>query len=62
MEAQLNMIKKETQDYTTRCSAEAKQMLEDVQVAGHDLDIMEGEAAKVLKVIPRLLFTSSLIN
>ncbi|KAL1289670.1 hypothetical protein HN51_058077 [Arachis hypogaea] len=49
MEAELNMIKNETQDYVNRCSAEAKRMLEDVHVAGHDLDIMEREAAEVLK-------------
>lgn len=61
MEAHLNMIKKETQDYTSRCSAEAKTMLEDVQVEAHDLDIMEREAADVLKVIP-CLFVSSIIN
>ncbi|XP_020968956.1 kinetochore protein NDC80 homolog isoform X2 [Arachis ipaensis] len=55
MEAEVNMIKNETQDYVNRCSAEAKRMLEDVHVAGHDLDIMEREAAEVLKVIPWLL-------
>ncbi|KAL1336315.1 hypothetical protein HN51_030704 [Arachis hypogaea] len=49
MEAELNMIKNETQDYVNRCSAEAKRMLEDVHVTGHDLDIMEREAAEVLK-------------
>lgn len=56
MEAQLNMIKKETQDYTSRCSAEAKKMLEDIQLADHDVDIMEREAAEVLKVISWFLF------
>ncbi|MED6157428.1 hypothetical protein PIB30_023000 [Stylosanthes scabra] len=49
MEAQLNKIKSETQDYANRCSAEAKQMLENVKVSSHDLDIMEREAAEVLK-------------
>ncbi|KAL1288745.1 hypothetical protein AAHE18_20G006300 [Arachis hypogaea] len=49
IEAELKMIKNETQDYVNRCSAEAKQMLEDVHVASHDLDIMEREAAEVLK-------------
>ncbi|XLT79164.1 hypothetical protein HN873_000917 [Arachis hypogaea] len=49
MEAELNMIKNETQDYVNRCSAEAKQTLEDVHVASHDLDIMEREAAELLK-------------
>ncbi|CAL0309545.1 unnamed protein product [Lupinus luteus] len=49
MEVQLNMKKKEAQDYRSRCSAEAKTMLEDVQVAVHDLNIMEREATDVLK-------------
>jgi hypothetical protein len=43
-------IKKETQDYTSRCSAEAKKMLEDIQLADHDVGIMEREVAEVLKV------------
>ncbi|KAG4380960.1 hypothetical protein AAZX31_15G046400 [Glycine max] len=54
MEAQLNRIKKETHEYTSRASAEAKKMLEDVQLADHEIDIMEREAAEVLKVIPLL--------
>ncbi|KAK7246825.1 hypothetical protein RIF29_41695 [Crotalaria pallida] len=49
MEAQLNMKKKEAQDYRSRCSADAKAMSEDVQIAVHDLNIMEREAADVLK-------------
>ncbi|KAG4945348.1 hypothetical protein JHK87_041355 [Glycine soja] len=49
MEAQLNRIKKETHEYTSRASAEAKKMLEDVQLADHEIDIMEREAAEVLK-------------
>ncbi|KAK7302459.1 hypothetical protein RJT34_13349 [Clitoria ternatea] len=49
MEAKMNMLRKETQEYTNRCSAEAKKMLEDVQVADHNLDITEREAADVLK-------------
>lgn len=49
-----NRIKKETHEYTSRASAEAKKMLEDVQLADHEIDIMEREAAEVLKVIPLL--------
>ncbi|KAL9321453.1 hypothetical protein ACSQ67_013292 [Phaseolus vulgaris] len=49
METQLNMKKKETQEYTSGCSAEAKKMLEDIQLADHEIDIMEREAAEVLK-------------
>ncbi|KAL2947758.1 hypothetical protein AAZX31_20G089000 [Glycine max] len=43
------MIKKETLEYTSRCSAEAKKMLEDVQLADHEINIMEKEAAEILK-------------
>ncbi|TKY71311.1 Kinetochore protein NDC80-like [Spatholobus suberectus] len=49
LEAQMDIMKKETQEYTSRCYAEAKKMLEDVQLADHDLDVMEREAAEVLK-------------
>lgn len=57
----MNIMKKETQDYTGRCSAEAQKMLEDVQLADHDLDNMEREVAEVLKVNSGLFF-SSIIN
>ncbi|XP_045804577.1 kinetochore protein NDC80 homolog [Trifolium pratense] len=49
LETQRDIIKKETQDYTSRCSAEAKKMLEDIQLADHDVGIMEREVAEVLK-------------
>ncbi|KAK7388056.1 hypothetical protein VNO78_22859 [Psophocarpus tetragonolobus] len=49
MEAQQNMIKKETQEYTSKCSAEATKMLEDIQLADREIDIMEREAAEVLR-------------
>ncbi|XP_061354459.1 kinetochore protein NDC80 homolog [Gastrolobium bilobum] len=49
IEAQRNMIKKETDEYTGRCFAEAEKMLEDVQQADHDLGIREREKAEVLK-------------
>lgn len=51
MEAQLNMLKKETEDYTCRYAAEAKKMLEDVQQESYNLGIVEKEAAEVLKVM-----------
>lgn len=49
LETQRDMIKKETQDYRNRCSAEAKKILDDIQLADHDVGIMEREAAEVLK-------------
>ena len=55
MEAQLSLLKKETQEYTYSCAAEAKKMVEEVQMEAHNLDIVEREAAEVLKVFPHLL-------
>ncbi|KAF7803656.1 kinetochore protein NDC80-like protein [Senna tora] len=49
MEVQLNMVKKETQDFKYRCEAEAKKLLEDVQLEAHDLEVVEREASEVLK-------------
>ena len=58
MEAHLNILRKEIHDYTSRCAAEAKKMLEDVQLEAHNLDIVEREAAEVLKVMPNFQFVS----
>ncbi|GLT41941.1 hypothetical protein SLA2020_159670 [Shorea laevis] len=49
VEAQVNLLKKEMQDYTYKCAAEARKMVEDVQIEAHNLDIVEREAAEVLK-------------
>lgn len=49
LEAQLNLLKKEIQDYTYRCAAEANKMMEEVQGDALNLDIVEREAAEVLK-------------
>lgn len=49
MEAQLYKLKKETEEYISRCAAEAKKMLEDVDREALDLDMVEREAAEVLK-------------
>lgn len=49
LETQMDMIKKETQDYRNRCFAEAKKMSDDIQLADHDVGIMQREAAEVLK-------------
>lgn len=50
MEAQLNLLKKETHDYTYRCAIEARQMMDDVQMEAHNLDILERDAEEILKV------------
>ncbi|KAK0600243.1 hypothetical protein LWI29_012976 [Acer saccharum] len=51
VEAQLNLIRKEMQEHTYRCAAEVKKMMEDVQIEAHNLDMVEREAAEVLKVV-----------
>lgn len=51
MEAELNLLKKEIEDYTYRCTTEAKKMKEEVQSETHNLDVVEREAAEVLKVL-----------
>ena len=38
------------QEYGYRSTAEAKKMVEDVQIESHQLDITEREAAEILKV------------
>nr|DAD24441.1 TPA_asm: hypothetical protein HUJ06_025904 [Nelumbo nucifera] len=49
-EAQLNLLKKEIEDYTSRCAVEAKRMLEDVQREEHNLDLVEKEAEEFFKI------------
>ncbi|CAI8590457.1 unnamed protein product [Vicia faba] len=49
LETQKDMIKKETQDYTSRCAAEVKNMTEDIQIVDHDMSIMERESFDILK-------------
>ncbi|XP_052207044.1 kinetochore protein NDC80 homolog [Diospyros lotus] len=49
LEAQLNSVKRETQEYTSRCLEEAKKMIEEIEADAHKLDIVEREAAEFLK-------------
>lgn len=55
MEAQLNLSRKETEDSTSRCAAEAKKLVEDVQIEAHNLDVVEREAAEILKAAEQKL-------
>ncbi|KAJ4962165.1 hypothetical protein NE237_022104 [Protea cynaroides] len=48
-EAQLNMLKKEIQDCTSRYTVEAKEMVEDVERETHEMDMVEREAEEYLK-------------
>lgn len=49
VEAQLNHIRKETQEYTSRCATEARQVVEAVDVEERNLANVEREAAEFLK-------------
>ncbi|XP_044479095.1 kinetochore protein NDC80 homolog [Mangifera indica] len=50
MEAQLNLFKKEMQEHAYRCAAESRKMADDVKLEAQNLDMVEKEAAEVLKV------------
>ncbi|KAM5585042.1 hypothetical protein ABKV19_004434, partial [Rosa sericea] len=49
VEVQLNSLRKETQDYTHRCEEEARNMMDEVKKEAHDMNIVEREAAEILK-------------
>ncbi|KAK1430239.1 hypothetical protein QVD17_12839 [Tagetes erecta] len=49
MENQLNSIKNETQDYTSRCAMEARQMVENFEVESHKVDLVEKEACEFVE-------------
>ncbi|XP_011046139.1 PREDICTED: probable kinetochore protein ndc80 [Populus euphratica] len=55
VEAQLNLLRKETEDSTSRCAAEAKKLVEDVQIEAHNLDVLEREAAEIVKAAEQKL-------
>ncbi|KAL5787524.1 hypothetical protein ACOSP7_004473 [Xanthoceras sorbifolium] len=49
VETKLNLLRKETQEHSYRCASEAKKMVDDVQKEALNLDMVEREAAEVLK-------------
>ncbi|XP_009786900.1 kinetochore protein NDC80 homolog [Nicotiana sylvestris] len=49
LEAQLDLLKKEKQDYISRCAAEARRMAEEVETETRKSDLVEREAADFLK-------------
>ncbi|KAB2045986.1 hypothetical protein ES319_D01G201300v1 [Gossypium barbadense] len=49
VEAQINLSKKEMQENGDRSTAEAKKMVEDIQIEAHKLNVTEREAAEILK-------------
>lgn len=56
MEAQLNLFKKEMQEHAYRCAAESRKMADDVKLEAQNLDMVEKEAAEVLKVLVYYFF------
>lgn len=52
----MNSLKKEINDYTESCAADAKKMVEDFEMEAHNLKILEREAADILKVALNLSF------
>ena len=54
MEAQLHLLKKETQEYTYRCTADAQKMVQELEMESHNLDLVEREAEDILKVSSHL--------
>ncbi|KAL0422320.1 UNVERIFIED_CONTAM: Kinetochore protein NDC80 [Sesamum latifolium] len=49
VEAQLNIMRKETQDYASRCAAEAKKLAEEVEMEAEKMSVVENEAAEFFK-------------
>ncbi|PIM98610.1 Centromere-associated protein HEC1 [Handroanthus impetiginosus] len=49
VEAQLNIMRKETQEYASRCAAEARRMAEEVDMEAQKMSAVEKEAAEFLK-------------
>lgn len=54
VEAQLNLVQRETQEYTSTCVAEAQKMADTMEADTHKLEIVEREVADFLKVWPCL--------
>ncbi|CAH8382682.1 unnamed protein product [Eruca vesicaria subsp. sativa] len=49
VEEKMKLVKKETQELATKCDMEAKTMLEDVRAEAMSLEVVEKEAAEMLK-------------
>lgn len=49
LEAQLNLVQREAQEYTSRCVAEAQNMADAMEADTRKLEIVEKEAAELLK-------------
>ncbi|KAL8222722.1 hypothetical protein R6Q57_020121 [Mikania cordata] len=49
VENQLNSIKNETQEYTSRCAMEARQLVDNHEVESHKVDLVEKEAREFVE-------------
>ncbi|CAH1445167.1 unnamed protein product [Lactuca virosa] len=47
VENQLNLIKKETQEHTSRCAMEAQKLIESFEAESHKVDVVEKEALEL---------------
>ncbi|KAI3885094.1 hypothetical protein MKW98_002486 [Papaver atlanticum] len=50
LESQLSMMKKETEEFTMKCNMEGKRMIEDFERETRDVEIMEKEYEKYIKL------------
>ncbi|KAI3707869.1 hypothetical protein L2E82_36762 [Cichorium intybus] len=49
VENQINLIKNDTQEYTSMCAIEARKLVEDFQIESHKVDIVEKEARELVE-------------
>ncbi|KVI01777.1 kinetochore protein NDC80 homolog [Cynara cardunculus var. scolymus] len=49
MESHLSVIKNETQDYTSRCAMEARQLVQNFEAESHNMDVVEKEALELVE-------------
>ncbi|KVH94256.1 Kinetochore protein Ndc80, partial [Cynara cardunculus var. scolymus] len=49
VESHLSVIKNETQDYTSRCAMEARQLVQNFEAESHHMDVVEKEALELVE-------------
>ncbi|KAJ9552219.1 hypothetical protein OSB04_016264 [Centaurea solstitialis] len=55
VESQLNLIKNETQDYTSRCAMDARQLVQNFEAESHKTDAVGKEALEFVEISKRRL-------
>lgn len=56
METRINLIKKETQDYTSQCAMEARKLVEKFKAESYKVDVVEKEARELVEVVSEFVF------